>query len=602
MLPISRPTPLCFATSVLLGLAGSTAQALDAGLPPGGNFNLTNWYLGLPVDSSGGTSGNSASIPAAQLVSGYSNALYFYTGADGAMTFWAPVTGATTPGSSYPRSELREQISPPSNDINWSGYGTSILTAQCRVVQVPSTKKVIIGQIHTKTGAARPLVKLQYNDGVIEGLVKQSPNADPDSKFFFPSVGLSNLVNYTIRMEDGLVTMTVNGSTQSMDVFESDPEWADQEFYFKAGSYCQDNSGSSSEGARVAFYSLMASHPGTNDPPPGGITVTNVIVDDSFADADRAPTGLLQANWWSSSSTSGNSIEIYTNQLGLISGTSGRGIHGTFTPQLLGIGDTIRATYTFTTPATVVPNPGNGASFKVALMEFNNAGLAADLSSSSSAVNPLYTNLPGYMVDFDVNTGASANTSIREHETPNTIGRFLGTTTEWISSGTSAGAGYVFAPNTEYVGVLSITRTDLDSMDIFSSLSQGEVLMDSFTSSDSSGIANDFGLLGFWVNSSTFGNTTAPGELQNNGITFSNIKVEVVTFSAEAPTLNIALSGDNAVLSWTTNGTAGYGLQSTPSLSAPSWTGAGSASVVGDMNYVTNALIGDGKYYRLRKP
>src|SRR5215510_10953614 len=100
------------------------AQPLDPNKPPGGNFNLTNWYLGLPVDSSGGTNGNSASIPASQLVTGYSNALYFYTGPDGSMVFWAFVTGATTSGSSYPRSELREQISSGSNNSNWFAFGT----------------------------------------------------------------------------------------------------------------------------------------------------------------------------------------------------------------------------------------------------------------------------------------------------------------------------------------------------------------------------------------------------------------------------------------------------------------------------------------------
>ena len=108
---------------VLIALAGVwqlPVLALDPARPPGGNFNLTNFYLGLPVDSSGGTSGDSASIPAAQLTGGYSNALYFYTGpADGAMVFWAPVTGATTPNSPYPRSELREQLTPPSNSTNW---------------------------------------------------------------------------------------------------------------------------------------------------------------------------------------------------------------------------------------------------------------------------------------------------------------------------------------------------------------------------------------------------------------------------------------------------------------------------------------------------
>ena len=36
----------------------------------------------------------------------------------------------------------------------------------------------------------------------------------------------------------------------------------------------------------------------------------------------------------------------------------------------------------------------------------------------------------------------------------------------------------------------------------------GGVLMDSHTESDSSDIANNYGMLGFWANSSAFGSTT----------------------------------------------------------------------------------------------
>ena len=78
-----------------------------------------------------------------------------------------------------------------------------------------------------------------------------------------------------------------------------------------------------------------------------------VIVDDSWADGTRTNDGPLQAAWWSSNSTSGNSIEVYPNELGLISGTSGRGIHGTFAPQNLAVGDSIKVTYSFTTPASM---------------------------------------------------------------------------------------------------------------------------------------------------------------------------------------------------------------------------------------------------------
>jgi len=244
-----------------LYLIAAVSWALDPSSPPSGNFDLSHWKLTLPVDSSGGTNGTAAEIPTAQLVAGYTNADYFYTGADGAMVFWCPVTGATTSGSSYPRTELRELLNPNDDSVNWVGYGTHQMDAQCQMIQVPSTKKVIIGQIHSYTGAALPLLKLEYNSGTIDALVKESPNSDTDTHFPFPSnVGLSNNITYQIKMVDGLLTMVVNGSTQSVNVFQTDPAWTNQTLYFKAGNYCQDNSGPSTEGATVSFYALTVLH------------------------------------------------------------------------------------------------------------------------------------------------------------------------------------------------------------------------------------------------------------------------------------------------------------------------------------------------------
>ncbi|MGJ8696372.1 MAG: hypothetical protein ACSHYF_08630 [Verrucomicrobiaceae bacterium] len=252
-----------------------------------------------------------------------------------------------------------------------------------------------------------------------------------------------------------------------------------------------------------------------------------VVVDDNWADGDRAKTGELDADWWSSNHAGGNSVEADVNELGLISGTAGRGIHATFTPIVLAVGDTLTVTFTFTTPATVGTN--RGTALKAALMDFNDPGLAADLNSSSSDVNPLYTNLPGYMVDFDVNktdTETDAdNTSIRKHDTPNTSGRFLGTTGEWSLIGGSENPGYAILPNTEYVGVMSLSKTGADTLDIFASLSQGGTLLDSHTVTDESGTANNIGMLGFWVNSNTFGSTNSSGD-PDNGITFSHVTVE----------------------------------------------------------------------------
>jgi hypothetical protein len=109
---------------------------------------LSHWYLQLPTSNGilTGASGTVDSASASQLVAGFTNTC-FHTGPDGAMVFWVPDNGARTSGSDHPRSELREQLVPGNNNTNWTVYGTHILTAQCKVLQVPSdTRKVCIGQ------------------------------------------------------------------------------------------------------------------------------------------------------------------------------------------------------------------------------------------------------------------------------------------------------------------------------------------------------------------------------------------------------------------------------------------------------------------------
>src|SRR5690349_13892833 len=80
-------------------------MSLNPSAAPSDNFDLTNWKITLPVDRNGALSGTAVEV---QNLSGYQNSKYFYTGSDGTMVFYAPVDGATTRGSSYARSELRE--------------------------------------------------------------------------------------------------------------------------------------------------------------------------------------------------------------------------------------------------------------------------------------------------------------------------------------------------------------------------------------------------------------------------------------------------------------------------------------------------------------
>src|ERR1044071_8752558 len=235
-----------------LCLVGATAWSLDPGLPPGGNFDFSHWKLQLPTLGGALTCTNTGvdETNSVALEGGFTNA-YFYTGTDGAMVFWAPNNGAITSGSSDPRSELRELIRPQASGsgepaVNWIPYGTHILDATCRVLHVSTNaganKKTIIGQIHAQSGLALPTVKLQYNNGSIEGMIKTNSTDDgSDLKFtFVKNVGLNSNITYQIKVVNGLITIVMNNKTNSLNVFQSDPNYTNSTQYYKAGNYNQD--------------------------------------------------------------------------------------------------------------------------------------------------------------------------------------------------------------------------------------------------------------------------------------------------------------------------------------------------------------------------
>ncbi|EMB16026.1 protein containing Alginate lyase 2 domain protein [Rhodopirellula europaea 6C] len=90
--------------------------------------------------------------------------------------------------------------------------------------------------------------------------MKESPTNGKDKKLTFPDVERGSDIDWTIRLQGGVLAITVNGTTQEENVLENDRAWADQTFYFKAGAYPQDNAGEVSEGARVSFSRLVVTH------------------------------------------------------------------------------------------------------------------------------------------------------------------------------------------------------------------------------------------------------------------------------------------------------------------------------------------------------
>src|SRR5207253_8811798 len=78
-------------------------------------------------------------------------------------------------------------------------------------------------------------------------------------------------INYQMQVVDGVALVTVNGVTKSHNIFADDPVWKNMTYYFKAGAYLQDNLGPPTEGGRVSFYQISATHlilPPTISAPP----------------------------------------------------------------------------------------------------------------------------------------------------------------------------------------------------------------------------------------------------------------------------------------------------------------------------------------------
>jgi hypothetical protein len=272
-----------------------------------------------------------------------------------------------------------------------------------------------------------------------------------------------------------------------------------------------------------------------------------IIVNDSWADGGRDDgADPLDSNWWTSSSPNG--IEVSVGSLGMVTGSSGRGIHTVFPTQTLAnVGDKLIATYTFTTPATVGRTTG-AAVFRVGLFDtLGRAGLNQDIVSSSTQPYSDYgyfgTNtpaLPGYMFDMDIGTGTE-DLNFRQHDTVQTVstptGRLMGTTTGFTSVSPSGPDGaYTIAANTTYTGSFTIERTSATELELTGTLgSATHTVTDAFDSVD-------IGMLAFWANSNIFGVSNVPGE-DNNGIDFSNVTIEFDPIPEPSAAALMAMAG-----------------------------------------------------------
>jgi|GEM_PF-1374660 len=105
-------------------------------------------------------------------------------------------------------------------------------------------------------------------------------------------------------------------------------------------------------------------------------------------------------------------------------------------------------------------------------------------------------------------------------------------------------------------------------------------------------------------NSHTGNGQVSQFTIWNRLLTTNEVAAQFSALSVSAgppPTLSIAVSGTNAIISWPSSADPGYALQSTTNLALPNWLSAGAAYVVGTNNVVTNSISGSAQFYRLKK-
>lgn len=278
---------------------------LDPMLPPSSNFDLSRWYLGVPVDID--NNGKSDSIYEKELNNGYALEDTFYTNEnDGGMVFRVGVNGPkTSENTSYTRTELREMIrqgdtsiktqgvnknnwvfsSAPASEQDKAGGVDGVLEATLAVNHVTTDGddyqigRVIIGQIHANDDEP---IRLYYrklpnntkgsiyfahesrhssNDEWHVLIGSKSDSADNPSN----GIALDEKFSYRIEVVGNKLTVTIsrvgqNDVSKTINMSGSGYDEAGQYMYFKAGVYNQNNTSFNSDYVQATFYALSTQH------------------------------------------------------------------------------------------------------------------------------------------------------------------------------------------------------------------------------------------------------------------------------------------------------------------------------------------------------
>jgi|GEM_PF-755465 len=230
------------------GTTGGSTGGTNSGAAHASDIisNLDEWKITLPVDDenedcSGVTYSTCKELDAKEISArdllGYEFTPYFQV-VSGEVFFRAHAAGATTSGSDYPRSELRQLINGDSS--TWSFDSNQSLTTDLRVTHVPVEKpEVSMVQIHG-AGSYEPL-RVQYHADVGVYIVwNEDENTSDEALGYSLGQRLRVTVNAGPQVSGGNVYVNI----ENLDTGGSfNHTWTSgvDDGYFKVGCYTQSS-------------------------------------------------------------------------------------------------------------------------------------------------------------------------------------------------------------------------------------------------------------------------------------------------------------------------------------------------------------------------
>ena len=253
------------------------------------DIDLSHWKVTIP---GGSGKGGALSVSPPAIKDYATNALLkpymFNDSVSGALVFFAIPTDATTANTKYSRSELREQMTPGNDKVNWTFKQGGELKIKMQIDGVSRDAngkyhKVIIAQIHgrltedqkaligAKDNNAPPVLKIYWQDGKIRvktkelvfteiddvGILHEEAWEDDKGRNFKDVV---NFRKFTIEVKVSEGKMVVSLNNNEFFVYDSIhlERWSIFENYFKVGNYFQTRDKGAF--ASVKVYDIEVKH------------------------------------------------------------------------------------------------------------------------------------------------------------------------------------------------------------------------------------------------------------------------------------------------------------------------------------------------------